>query len=301
VGEELLRRALLDDPAGVHDEDAPAHAGDDAEVVGDDDDRGVVLVREALHEFEDLRLDRHVEGRRRLVGQQQLRVAGEGDRDHDALPHAARELVRVVLDALLGLGDADRLQQLNGACDGLVVRHPHVVLEAFGHESLDGEDRVQAGHGILEDHRDVAAAHAAHLALGQSQQVAPVELDGAGDARVRDHAREAHDRVRRHALAAARLADEPDELAAAHAEGDPVDGVHDAFSRCEVDDQVANVEHCRGPSHGADTTPAGVGMRDGCEQRSGMVRRANSRRSRFDPGPGGWYAYSMPPIPPPGQ
>ena len=38
----------------------------------------------------------HVERRRRLVGDQQARVAGDGHRDHHALVHAAGELVRKV-------------------------------------------------------------------------------------------------------------------------------------------------------------------------------------------------------------
>jgi hypothetical protein len=50
----------------------------------------------------DLRLDRHVERGRRLVGDQQAGLAGQRHRDHHALAHAARELVRVVLQAALG-------------------------------------------------------------------------------------------------------------------------------------------------------------------------------------------------------
>ena len=63
-------------------------------------------------QVEDLRLDRHVERRRRLVGDQQLRLAGERHRDHRPLAHAARELVRVVLQPQLGARDPDLLEQL---------------------------------------------------------------------------------------------------------------------------------------------------------------------------------------------
>ena len=67
------------------------------------------------HQLEDLRLRRHVERRRRLVGDQQVGVVDERHRDHHALAHAARELVRVVVDPALGARDADRLQQLERA------------------------------------------------------------------------------------------------------------------------------------------------------------------------------------------
>ena len=46
-------------------------------------------------QVEDLRLDRHVQRGGRLVGDQQLRLAGQRHGDHRALPHAAGQLVRI--------------------------------------------------------------------------------------------------------------------------------------------------------------------------------------------------------------
>ena len=89
--------ALLDDLARVHHPDPVAQRPDDAEVVGDEQDRGVRLGLERADEVEDARLDRRVEAGRRLVEDEQLRVGGERDGDDDALLHAARELVRVAL------------------------------------------------------------------------------------------------------------------------------------------------------------------------------------------------------------
>ena len=77
--------------------------------------------RRSLEQVEDLGLDRHVERGRRLVGDQQLRVAGERDGDHHALAHAAGELVRVVVEAPCGVRDADLLEQLDRA---LAARRP---------------------------------------------------------------------------------------------------------------------------------------------------------------------------------
>ena len=54
-----------------------------------------------LQQRNDLRLDRHVERRGRLVGDDQLRLGRQRERDDDALAHAAGELVRVLVDALL--------------------------------------------------------------------------------------------------------------------------------------------------------------------------------------------------------
>ena len=95
VLEDRLDGTLLDEPAGVEDADAVAHLRDRAEVVADEEDRGVELRLELGDEVEDLRLDRRVEAGRRLVEDQERRVLGERHRDHDPLLHAAGELVRV--------------------------------------------------------------------------------------------------------------------------------------------------------------------------------------------------------------
>ena len=117
--EHLLGRPGLHEHPRVHDVHALAHAGDDAEVVRDQDQRRVLLGDELAQEVEDLRLDRHVERRRRLVGDQELRLAGQRHRDHRALAHAARELVRVVVQPRRRAGDADAVEQLGGA----LLRH----------------------------------------------------------------------------------------------------------------------------------------------------------------------------------
>lgn len=48
----------------------------------------------------------------RTIGEEQPGAAREGERDHHALAHAARELVGVGVHALFGRGDADGAQKL---------------------------------------------------------------------------------------------------------------------------------------------------------------------------------------------
>ena len=73
---------------------------------------------EQLH---DLSLDRHVERGRRLVGDQDVRVAPERHRDHRALPHPAGELVRKVVDARFRVRDPDLAKQLDGPVLGAAL------------------------------------------------------------------------------------------------------------------------------------------------------------------------------------
>src|SRR5260221_9899694 len=99
--EKIADRRFLDLAAGIHDDDALRHLGDDAKIVGDEDDRGADLALELAHQIEDLGLDRYIKRGRRLVGDEELWIAGERHSDHDALAHAAAELARVFGDATL--------------------------------------------------------------------------------------------------------------------------------------------------------------------------------------------------------
>ena len=68
--EQFGHRRLLDLAAGIHHHDALGDFGDHAEIVGDQHDRRADAALEVQHQLEDLRLDRDVERRGRLVGDQ---------------------------------------------------------------------------------------------------------------------------------------------------------------------------------------------------------------------------------------
>ena len=119
IARRFRARGVLDFFAAVHDEHVVGDFGDDAEVVRDEDDRHAAVVAELAEDFEDLGLDRDVEGGGRFVGDEKLRVAGEGHRDHDALLLAAGHLVRIGVDALFGVFDADFAEQFDRFAGGL--------------------------------------------------------------------------------------------------------------------------------------------------------------------------------------
>ena len=173
--EHRVGRALFGHARGVHHDDAVGVARHHAEIVRDDDQRDVELARQVLHQLQDLRLDGDVERGGRLVGDDELGIAGEPDRDHHALAHAAGELVRILVEPAFGVGDADELQQLDGAGARLRVVHSHVDRQRLGDLQPDGEQRVERGHRLLEDHRDVAAADLAHLLVVEIEQALAVE------------------------------------------------------------------------------------------------------------------------------
>ena len=233
--EDGIGIALLDDARGVHDVDAVGIAGHDAEIMRDDDQRDVEPARELLHQLQDLRLDGDVERRRRLVGDDELGVAGKADGDHHALAHAAGELVRILVEAALGIGDADQAQQLDRARARRRFGHLQVDEERLHDLQADRQDRVERGHGLLEDHRDVAAADLAHFLVRERQQVAAFEQDAAADDAAGGARQQAHDGERRNGFAAAGFTDQRYDLARAHLVRHTFHGTHDAARGHEMD------------------------------------------------------------------
>src|SRR5262249_11027976 len=77
------------------------------------DDRGAGLRLELAHQIQDLRLDRNIKCGGRLVGNEQLGIAGERHSDHYPLPHATRELMRILSRAALGLRNVDEAQHFH--------------------------------------------------------------------------------------------------------------------------------------------------------------------------------------------
>src|SRR5580765_245941 len=64
------------------------------EIVRDEQHREAATLLELLEQVDDLRLDRDIEGRHRLVGDEKAWLHCERPRNHDALALAAREVAR---------------------------------------------------------------------------------------------------------------------------------------------------------------------------------------------------------------
>ena len=125
LGEHLLDRPLLDDLAGVHDEDVVGDVARAREIVRDVEERDLALLLQLRASGSGSR-----SGSRRRACSSARRRAGrrldrERARDRDALPLAARELVRVLLRDVLRRDEADRAQQLVHAL--LDLRRPSTM------------------------------------------------------------------------------------------------------------------------------------------------------------------------------
>jgi hypothetical protein len=113
--------------------------------------------------------------------------------------------------------------------------------DLFGDLVPDPVDRVERGHRVLEDHRDLRPAHLAHGVLAERHEVAALVDHLAREDRVRVDD-EPHHGHHRDALARAGLAHDSQHLALLEVEAHAVDGLHEAVLGAERDLEVSDLE-----------------------------------------------------------
>ena len=265
---EVVGGRELHDLAEVHDRDPVGDVPDDGEVVRDEEVGEVEVALQLLHQVDDLRLDRDVERGDRLVADEEVGVERERAGEADALALAAGELVRV---ARRGVGrEPDHLQQLAHLLAELLAAAP-VHAQRLADHPPDRVARVQRGVRVLEDHLHPLPQRP-QLALAHVRDVGAVEEDRAAGGLVQAQQRPADRR-----LAAARLADEPERLAALDRQRDAVDRLHVAdvpvhddpapdrepdLEILDLDERVAAVRaHAAPPSLVRCHSSAGTGLK----------------------------------------
>ena len=99
---QLSDLVVLDDAAGIHHGDAVAQLRDNAQVVGDEDDGGAMIAPHLPQKMQDLSLDRDIERRGGLVGNQHLGLADQRHGNGHALLHAPAHLKGITAQLDLG-------------------------------------------------------------------------------------------------------------------------------------------------------------------------------------------------------
>src|SRR5215212_6714594 len=140
---------------------------------------------------------------------------------------------------IAGARDAHALEELDRPLARLCVRQRLVLLDLLRDLVADLQDRIQRRHRVLEDHRDLGAAHPAQLVLGGVHQFLVRVVRRPGEARV-GRARESHQGHGRDGLPRARFADDREHLPRAQLEAHPVDRLDDPLLRRERHLQVVD-------------------------------------------------------------
>ncbi|MPM08771.1 hypothetical protein SDC9_55087 [bioreactor metagenome] len=216
--EDLGHRAGLDDVSAIHHHHPVGHLRHDGYVMREEQHGHPVFALEPVDQAEDFGLDRDVERGGRFVRDQQARLAGHRHRDDDALAHPPRQLVRILREAALGLGDTDLPQKLERARAGLCGGQAAVLTQTIGQLMSDREDRIERGHRLLKDHSDLIAAKGTHRGVIRlrdihDRSVGARKPQGAPGDPAASEFHQPHQRQRGHRLARATLPDDADGFA----------------------------------------------------------------------------------------
>ncbi len=246
MGEEIVDGGFFDKAAGIHHIYTATNIGDDAEVVGDENDGGAFGLLQFFQQLQDLRLNGDIQGGGGFVSDEERGFASEGHGDHDALAHAAGELMRVVVESAGGCGKADALEHFDGVALGLSMRVAEMEAGDFGELLADGEKRIERGHRVLKDHGDAVAADVGELALRKRKQIAAFENGMAADNLSRGLRNEAENCQAGDAFAGTAFADDAERFAGLNIQRNAVDGADDAVVGVKFDAEVVDFEQSHG-------------------------------------------------------
>ena len=171
AGKDVVRRPLFHHLPVAHHNDTVCHLGHHPHVMRDQDNRRPQVALQIAEQVQHLALNGHIKCRRRLIRNEHLRTQGNRHRDHHPLPHPARQFVRILPHPLIRLRQPHRLQRRQRLSAGLGPVHQCMGPDRLGQLGAHGQNRVQAGHRLLKDHRDAISPQSAHLWLGQGGQV----------------------------------------------------------------------------------------------------------------------------------
>ena len=173
----ILQISMLYNSSCIHNADFIANLSHNSQVMGNHQHGGIVLLLQFLHQIQHLRLNGYIQSRRRLISNQKIRIAYKCHSNYYTLLHAAGKLMRILCRTLSR--NANHFQ--HGLCliqsllfiNLLIVKLNFLCdLIAYGH------NRIQRGHWILENHRNMISTDGFHLMLTIFKNVLSLQLNG---------------------------------------------------------------------------------------------------------------------------
>ena len=129
--------------------------------------------------------------------------------------------------------------------DGSIARLPFIQTEMQADRLrdllADSQNRIERGHRVLKDHRDLVAANPAHLGFALLRQAFAVECDSVGGDGGGTR-QQSHDRKRGDRLSGTGFADDSERLAGVKRERESVDGGNGAVFGSEDGTKIADLE-----------------------------------------------------------
>ena len=235
-------RCSLDHMAGMHHHHPIAEIGGQREVMGNQKRGDLIGPRTLPNQVQHRRLGGHIEAGGRLVADQQPGRCRHCQRDHHPLTHAARQLEGIGMPALLRIGDRDLAQARNRPLAQILTADRTMAAQHVFELATDLTNRVERRARVLKDHADLAPAQVLQFTFARRQKIDAIEVHrAAGDAG--SPIGQPEQRMAQHRFARARLAHQPDNLAAADRQAHMIERPHRAAARAELERQIVDRQH----------------------------------------------------------
>ena len=207
--EDFFRRPRLHDPPLLHHIYPAAQRRGHSHVMAHQQQGSARLPDDPLKKEDDLRLDCGVEGSRRLIRYDQLRLTGQRGCDDHPLAHSSGKLEGILLHPQSRILDPHKIQELLSPLPRRLPAAASPDPDRLCDLPPDLHRRVQTALGILENDRRILSRNRSLPAERE-----PVAAD------IRFFPEKAHDREHGRALAGAGLSDDAHDLPLAHRKAD---------------------------------------------------------------------------------
>jgi hypothetical protein len=206
--------------------------------MGDEQNRHIKLSLKAFEQIYHLGLDGYIQSGCGLIGDEQLRIIGQGHGNHGALPLPSGQFVGIGDHTLAGILNADQFQQFLGFLTGLGFTEPFVQQEHLVYLSFDGMQGVKSGHGFLENHADLIAPQRLDLIVGCPEGFDIINIDCAAGMGCLGIRQQAQYGVGGNRFTGSALTHQRDGFAPVNLQRGLFDGVDNPIGSLEVNGQV---------------------------------------------------------------
>ena len=145
--------------------------------MGDKEDGCTIFPVQLSEQFNNFRLNGHIQRCGGLICHQDFRSAHDGRRNHHSLAHTTGQFVGILLVNFLWIRKFCSCQCPNRSFIALFLGHLGVNTQGFFHLPADFLHRIQAGHGLLENNGNIIALKLTHLSTGTSQKFLALKED----------------------------------------------------------------------------------------------------------------------------
>ena len=250
--EDLINITLFDDSSCIHDIHIVRNLRHNAKVMRDVDNGKVGFCLDFLDQFKDLRLNRNIKRRCRLITDQNIRFTGKRNRDDNTLTHTAGEFVRILFEPLFRILDSYLRKEIDRTLFRFRLGKLQMQDHAFHDLLSDRHGRIERGHRILEYHGNMLAAETiTDFLLGKARHVdgflfpffinkCIVDRTAVNMTVVR---KDSHDRLDRYGFTGTGLTDDGDGFPAEQVHTDAADRMYRTACGIKTDVQVTDRQY----------------------------------------------------------